>query len=197
MFRVQAFRVQCTSLPCSAYKPGLFIALCPHWDDILFSPFILSFYLKHTDNQLVKAGVTSLYLPFRRMFVPFHRKVWKRGRKEGWKDNEKMSLHTRNTHQQGVWTINERRKQETKTCHCTRYTGNQTRIIPDGRKSRITFWAATQTQRSYSLVCQLRCIFKSKTLAKIQAKVKLKEWYKVVSASGIKEIISAKDCINN
>ena len=43
--------------------------------DMLPSPFILSFYLRHTDDQLVKVEITSSHSRFSRMFVPFYGKV--------------------------------------------------------------------------------------------------------------------------
>ena len=48
---------------------------------------------------------------------------------------------------------------------------------------------------AYSLVCQLRCIFKDRELTKEKAGGKLSKWYKNVSQANIKEIISARDCI--
>ena len=71
MFTVQACHVHCTSLSCSLYKPVMFITLFPHQTYIFPSPFILSFYLKYTDNQSVKAGTTSSHSRFSRMLVSF------------------------------------------------------------------------------------------------------------------------------
>ena len=60
MFRVQSCRVLRTGLSCSVCQPSL---------------FILSFYLRHTDDQLVKVEITSSHSRFSRMFVPFYGKV--------------------------------------------------------------------------------------------------------------------------
>ena len=75
MFRVQSCRVLRTGLSCSVCQPSLFIALLPCKADMLPSPFILSFYLRHTDDQLVKVEITSSHSRFSRMFVPFYGKV--------------------------------------------------------------------------------------------------------------------------
>jgi hypothetical protein len=80
---------------------------------MLPSPFILSFYLRHTDDQLVKVEITSSHSRFSRMFVPFYGKVWKNGRKGEWKGNDRMSLHSRNAYRQGVSTVDERKKETT------------------------------------------------------------------------------------
>ena len=43
----------------------------------------------------------------------------------------------------------------------------------------------------------MRSIFRNKKLDREQAKEKLHGWYRIVSESGIKEVISAKDCIKS
>src|SRR5574344_2610895 len=50
-------------------------------------------------------------------------------------------------------------------------------------------------KEAYSLVCQLRAIFRKKKLTRDEAKEELKEWHHNVSETNIKEIISARDCI--
>ena len=65
------------------------------------------------------------------------------------------------------------------------------------KRAKLLFELQPKLKEAYSLVCQLRSIFKNRKLTKNQAKGKLKGWYKVVSLSGIKEIISAKDCIKS
>lgn len=62
-------------------------------------------------------------------------------------------------------------------------------------RSKLLFELQPKLKEAHSIVCKLRCIFKNRELTKTRAKGKLKEWYKEVSSSGIKEIISAKDCI--
>ena len=67
------------------------------------------------------------------------------------------------------------------------------------QKNRVSllFTMYPKLKEAYSLVCQLRCIFKNKSNNRNKAKKKLRDWYRKVSISGIKEIISAKDCIKD
>lgn len=65
------------------------------------------------------------------------------------------------------------------------------------KRAGLLFEQQPKLKEAYSLVCQLRCIFKNRKLVKEQAKERLRQWYKKVSSSGIKEIISAKDCIKS
>lgn len=58
-------------------------------------------------------------------------------------------------------------------------------------RAKLAFELAPKIKETHSLVCKLRCIFKNKTLTKEAAKEKLHAWYKDVSASRIKEMISA------
>jgi transposase len=63
------------------------------------------------------------------------------------------------------------------------------------KRAELLFDLKPKLKEAYSLVCRIRCIFKNKKLTKDQAREKLRGWYKNVSESNIKEIISAKDCI--
>lgn len=65
------------------------------------------------------------------------------------------------------------------------------------QKERATmmFDFCPKLKEAHSLVCKLRCIFRDKKLTKETAKGRLHDWYKEVSASSIKEIIAARDCI--
>jgi len=63
------------------------------------------------------------------------------------------------------------------------------------QRARIMFELYPKLQEAYSLVCQLRAIFRNKELTREEAKERLKAWYHNVSAANIKEIISARDCI--
>ena len=63
------------------------------------------------------------------------------------------------------------------------------------KRAAIMFELKPKIKQAYSLVVQLRCILKDKKITKEQAKEKLHHWYKKVSESRIKEIISARDCI--
>ena len=62
-------------------------------------------------------------------------------------------------------------------------------------RAEILFDLRPELKLAYSLVCQLRAIFRNKKITRDEAKVKLHEWYHAVSASKMKELISAKDCI--
>lgn len=62
-------------------------------------------------------------------------------------------------------------------------------------KANLLFELAPKLKEAYSLVCELRCIFKNKKLIKDTAREKLKVWYKKVSESKIKEIIAAKNTL--
>ena len=62
-------------------------------------------------------------------------------------------------------------------------------------RAKILFELYPKLMEAYSLVCQLRCIFKDRELTKEKAGGKLSKWYKNVSQANIKEIISARDCI--
>lgn len=63
------------------------------------------------------------------------------------------------------------------------------------KRADIMFELKPKMKQAYSIVCQLRCIFKDKNITKEQAKDKLHQWYMKVSESRIKEIISARDTI--
>lgn len=65
------------------------------------------------------------------------------------------------------------------------------------KRAELLFDLKPKLKEAHSLVCQLRCIFKNKTQTKQEARERLREWYKNVSVSKIKEIISAKDCIKS
>lgn len=65
------------------------------------------------------------------------------------------------------------------------------------KRAELLFDLKPKLKEAHSLVCQLRCIFKNKKLTKDQAREKLRQWYKNVSESKMKEIISAKDCIKS
>lgn len=71
-------------------------------------------------------------------------------------------------------------------------------------------WSKTQKERAgilfelypklkdaHSLVCSLRSIFRNKDIDREQARTKLHDWYRKVGERGIKEVISAKDCIKS
>lgn len=62
-------------------------------------------------------------------------------------------------------------------------------------KANLLFELAPKLKEAYSLVCELRGIFKNKKLNKDTAREKLKVWYKKVSESKIKEIIAAKNTL--
>ena len=62
-------------------------------------------------------------------------------------------------------------------------------------KANLLFGLAPKLKEAYSLVCELRGIFKNKKLNKDTAREKLKVWYKKVSESKIKEIIAAKNTL--
>ena len=62
-------------------------------------------------------------------------------------------------------------------------------------KADLLFELAPKLKEAYSLVCELRCIFKSKKLTKDAAKERLKVWYKKVSESKIREIIAARNTL--
>lgn len=64
-------------------------------------------------------------------------------------------------------------------------------------RAKLLFELQPKLSQAYSLVCKLRAVFRNKQLTKEQAKAKLVEWYKEVSASTIKEVISARDCIKS
>lgn len=63
------------------------------------------------------------------------------------------------------------------------------------KRAGLLFGLKPKIKKAYSLVCQVRAIFKNKKLTKDKAREKLRSWYKKVSESKIKEIISARDCI--
>lgn len=63
------------------------------------------------------------------------------------------------------------------------------------KRAELLFGLKPRIKEAYSLVCQVRCIFKNKNLTKEQAREKLQTWYKNVSESKIREVISARDCI--
>lgn len=67
--------------------------------------------------------------------------------------------------------------------------------VAQKERAKLLFEQYPKLEESYSLVCKLRCIFKDKGLKREQAKERLWDWYKIVSESRIKEIISARDCI--
>lgn len=58
-------------------------------------------------------------------------------------------------------------------------------------RAEMIFEMEPKIKEAFSLVCKLRSIFKNKELTKETARTKLGEWYKEVSASKIKEVISA------
>lgn len=62
-------------------------------------------------------------------------------------------------------------------------------------KANMLFELAPKLKEAYSLVCELRCIFKNKKLTRDTAKEKIKVWYKNVSESKIKELIAAKNTL--
>src|SRR5574344_712342 len=62
-------------------------------------------------------------------------------------------------------------------------------------KANLLFELVPKLKEAYSLVCELRCIFKNKKLTRDTAKEKLKVWYKNVSESKIKELIAAKNSL--
>ena len=62
-------------------------------------------------------------------------------------------------------------------------------------RANLLFDLHPKLREAHSLVCKLRSIFKNKKQTKDQAREKLKGWFKEVSSSNIKEIISARDCI--
>ena len=59
------------------------------------------------------------------------------------------------------------------------------------KRASMAFELAPKLKEAYSLVCQLRAIFRNKKLTKEAAKPKLHEWYKAVSATRMPEMISA------
>lgn len=65
------------------------------------------------------------------------------------------------------------------------------------KRAELLFGLKPKLKEAYSLVCQIRCIFGNKKLTKDQARENLREWYRNVSESKIKEVISAKDCIKS
>lgn len=62
-------------------------------------------------------------------------------------------------------------------------------------RAKMLFGLYPKLREAYSLVCQLRCIFRDRGLTREMAEVRLHKWYKSVSEANIKEIISARDCI--
>ena len=62
-------------------------------------------------------------------------------------------------------------------------------------RAKMLFGLYPKLREAYSLVCQLRCIFRDRGLTREMAEVRLHKWYKSVSQANIKEIISARDCI--
>lgn len=65
------------------------------------------------------------------------------------------------------------------------------------KRAGLLFGLKPRIKEAHSLVCQVRCIFKNKNLTKEQAREKLRTWYKNVSESKIREVISARDCIKS
>lgn len=65
------------------------------------------------------------------------------------------------------------------------------------KRAGLMFELYPKLKEGYSLVCKLRAIFRDKSLDRESARSKLHEWYKDVSSSNIKEIISARDCIKS
>ncbi len=62
-------------------------------------------------------------------------------------------------------------------------------------RSKLLFDLYPKLDEAYSQVCSLRSVFRNRKLSRDQAKEKLHEWYGKVSASGLREMISVKDCI--
>lgn len=62
-------------------------------------------------------------------------------------------------------------------------------------RAKMLFGLYPKLREAYSLVCQLRCIFRDRGLTREMAEVRLHKWYKSVLEANIKEIISARDCI--
>lgn len=63
-----------------------------------------------------------------------------------------------------------------------------------GQEMKVLFRLAPRMETAYNLVHRLRCIFKSKITPE-QAKSKLELWYKDISNSRIRELISVRDTI--
>ena len=63
--------------------------------------------------------------------------------------------------------------------------------VSQSKRASMAFELAPKLKEAYSLVCQLRAIFRNKKLTKETAKPKLHEWYKAVSATRMPEMISA------
>lgn len=63
-------------------------------------------------------------------------------------------------------------------------------------RAGLLFELHPQIKEGYSLICKVRSIFKMKLTVE-EAKVKLHEWYKEVSACTLREIKSARDCIRS
>jgi len=64
-------------------------------------------------------------------------------------------------------------------------------------RMRLLFAMYPKLKEAYDIVNQLRSIFRSKTLTKETAQVKLQEWYKAVASCTLREIKSARDAIKN
>ena len=63
-------------------------------------------------------------------------------------------------------------------------------------RAKLLFDLYPQMKEAYSLICKVRDIFKRK-LTVDEARTKLHDWYKEVSACTFREIKSARDCIKS
>ena len=62
-------------------------------------------------------------------------------------------------------------------------------------RADLLFKLYPKLKEAYSLICTIRAIFRDKKLTREQARERLHKWYDMVSASTIREIKSARDCI--
>lgn len=69
--------------------------------------------------------------------------------------------------------------------------------VKTAERMKLLFELFPSLKEAYDIVNKLRAIFRSKTLDKEAARIKLHEWYKTATGSSLREIKSARDAIKS